>query len=373
VNTAILRTLVVCLLLGSAAAGAAITEATAPSAAQAEAQARRMAVEQALEDLLRREGLKRAQVDLGAILGGEPERFVTRSETRTRDVDIITGKARVTVDTEVDTYRLDEALQDWLQARAAGQAKRSEAMLGQSTVTVRYGRRGPDSPRPDSRTAQALVAAVEDTLSEHGLRVRLADQVERIRTWVTETMLDEETALAVAHAEKADVVVFAFLDVSERPIPGERKVLRADILLKAFDATTGAAFANPRASDEAIARGTRASAAGVAARLAAEVGREAAQRGVRLILRRLANRERSVLLVLREVDRDTQRQVTDLLAAQGWHTRIDQQAGRYLAIEVLDEGDAARVRRAVQRGAYTLRLPLYAAELKGQRVVFEGE
>ncbi|MFW5836586.1 MAG: hypothetical protein ACOCVM_01155 [Desulfovibrionaceae bacterium] len=299
--------------------------------------------------------------------------YIRGYDVLAEEKDPIDGSHKVTVQAEVDDHKMKSAVEEFL-SDPRFQKTFQKTAFDQRRVLVLYNRRTVDDLDYYTKGVQTLLDRIQDKLAGYGFRVFLLDELGRIKQNLTDRMIDENQAIQLARAEKADAVVLAAIDAGSRKTEDGFLLVQAAVSLQGYDPTTGELFANVQERGKTLAHANEYSLDDGVARVAIDTGSEAAEALTRKIVERFStSREAFVVMIFTEVPKNVQDRVELLLRRLGWRYRVNTQQGRFLEVEVFEAMSPTDLRWEFAKAAEREGLPVTAQSIKGARLVFTGK
>ncbi len=300
---------------------------------------------------------------------GYVRNYTVLSEQR----DPAIGVYKVTLEVVVNDIKLKNAVDEFLNDPRAQRTFVGNKFDDRKVVVVYKPRTGLDLPY-SSKAVQSVMDLIQDRLAGKGFRVFLPSELKRIRGRAAEMVVDEETAINIARQEAGDAVVVVSFDAGKRPTSDGYYIIYATLSIKAYDVTTGELFANVQDRGKTITRGGVYGIQDGVARVAIKIGPRVVDRLIKKIVYRFSSvRPKFVMLIVRNVNMNTQDKIEDVLEELGWRYRIARQTGSYMELEIFSEADPTSVRRVLRRQFKKRMLGVKPVEMAGSRVIFEGE
>ncbi|MDI9570598.1 MAG: hypothetical protein QM278_07725 [Pseudomonadota bacterium] len=363
----------VCCLLCAATVRAAEVTVVSEGASKQQAinNAMRMAIEQALGTYVESKTMvsdfKVASDHIASASAGVVKKYDIISEGK----DPIEGTYKIKARVTVDDGKLKDAFQAYMNDPRAKKVFQ-ETKFSQRRIVVVYSTEAKDDLPLDSRPVKHLMSLIEDRLVGHGFRVFLPDQLIRIRGRAALEIRDDKTAMALASQEQADAVVIVSFDAQKRGTDEGYGKLRANVLLKSYDLTTGELFCNIN-NPENVVTGSGGFEEAMT-RIVQSVGPKSADDLTAKIVERFSTvRQNFVYLVFKNMPVRHQDKVEDVMDDLGWKYKTVKQARDYLEIEVFTDGDMNTIRRKVRKSLEKSGLAYEPVDTIGQRVVFDRE
>lgn len=225
----------------------------------------------------------------------------------------------------------------------------------------------------DSKGVQTVLDLVQDRLAAHHFRVFLQDQMRTRNGRMAEKVVDEATAIDLVRQDKGDVAVIVSFDGAVRETGDGYKNILCTLSIKAYDVRTGQFFASVQERGKTISRGGEYGIEDGVARIAIQIGPEAADNITRKIIERLGQQPKFHVLVLQNVSKGDQRAVQEALETIGWRYKVALATGSYMEIEVFTEADSTTVQNTLDRAFMQARLPLDPGGMAGSRIEFGGK
>ncbi|RJR25958.1 MAG: hypothetical protein C4582_02785 [Desulfobacteraceae bacterium] len=333
----------------------------------------RAAVEQALGTMMS----SATQVKDGTLLH---DKIVSASAGYVKSYDVIAeGKDPVSESYKVklavilDDAKLKGSVEEFMKDPRAMSTFTQTKFDDKKIVVVYMPRTGLDLPY-DSKAVQTIMDLIQDKLAGYAFRVYLPSELKRIRGRSAEMVVDEATAIDIARQEAGDAMVAVGFDAGRQPTDDGYQLLHVSLTLKAFDPTTGELFANVQDRDKTIARGGDYALQDGLAQAAIKVGPRTVDRLTAKIVERFSTvRQKSVVLILRNIGPKNQTKVERILEDIGWKFRISRQTGKYLEVDIFSEADPTTVRRTFRDAVEKAGMDLTASEMAGSRVTFDGK
>jgi len=331
----------------------------------------RVAVEQALGTMVKSD----TQVTNGKLIwdriASASAGYVKNYNVLAEGKDPVTDVYKVKLAVDVDDYKLKGALDDFKNDPKQQQIFQQTKFDERKVIVVYQPQTGFDLPY-NSKGVQTIMGLVQDKLAANGFRVFLPEQIQRVKGKSAEMVVDEETAIEIGRQETGDCVVIVSLDGARRPTNDGFFLLMCTLNLRAFDTTTGALFANVQDRDKTVSRGGDYAIQDGISRAAIKIGPRAVDNLVKKIVKRFSG-PKYVTLIFKNISRENQNKMEDILEELGWRARVARQTGTYIEFEIIGEADPTSVRKIVRREIQKAGLPLKSGEKAGARITFNGE
>ena len=364
--------LIIIVMLWSTTSGAVEVTATGEGRTRQEAinNGTRAAIEQALGTHIK----SNTEVNQGKLVFDRVATagagYVRNYEVLAEGRDPLSDSYRVKLRVTIDDYKLQNAVAEFIKDPRA-QRTFQETKFDERKIVIRYKpRTGLDLPY-DSKAVQSVIDLIEDKLIDKGFRVFQWEGVQNLRKRDAEGVTDREIDLERGKGYDAEVQVS--FDAGKRPTSDGYLIIYATLTVKAFDVTTGEAFANVQDRGKTMSRDGNYGLADGIARAAIKVGPRVTDRLVKKIVERFSTkRAKFVSLIFKDVSSDTQFKVEEMLTDIGYRYRVAGQTGTYIEFEIFSESDPTSVRMSVKRQLRKAGLKLKPAQMAGSRITFVG-
>lgn len=358
-----------CLVPGTGLAGEVTVTAEGASKQEATNNAARAAVEQSLGVYMESKTEVKDFKLISDKISSESAGYVRDMKILAEGKDPISGTYKIKALVTVDDNKLKGALDNFLSDPRAKKVFQ-ETKFNQRRILVLYTPMSKVDLPYDAKPVKLLMSLIEDKLVGHGFRVFLQDELVRIRGREAESIPDVETAKKLATQEQADAVIVVSFDASISSTDDGYKRLLANVLLKAYDVTTGELFGNINNPDKAVM-----GSSGIEepmAKIVQEIGPKSADDMTAKIVERFSTtRTNFVYLVFKNMPTKHQDKVEDIIEEIGWKYKPVKQVRDYLEIEVFTDADMNTIRRTVKKSLQKANLPYEATDTIGQRVIFD--
>lgn len=347
-----------------------VTTGNGPTVESARKDALRQAVEEVVgAKIASKTIVKNGKLDMDHILSTTNGLVKSYKELdRFKDDD---GNFQITLKVNIANDTSKQTIDSYIKNRKSMRAFNSANFKNRS-VLVLYRRIGDNTLRKKSFAVESLLSVIEDELRDKSFDVILQDELpgmSKIKS--TESIIDEESAINYARMAKADAIVLASINTGFQKTDDGYNIVYADIILKAYDATSRRAIANVIKRGKTIAKGGSFGIEDGEARAAEKVSKKAVKTLLEKIVQRFSTGAKDYIEVeFINVDFDIQDKILDILENNGYEFKIEKQYGNAMKIKIDSDRSATSLRRIFSKLFRRHNIRLKTVQVQGSYIEF---
>jgi len=313
--------------------------------------------------------VKNGRLDLDHILSTTDGLIKNYKEIdRYKDED---GSYKVTLKVDIAKDTSKDTIEKYIKNTKAMRAFTTNNFKDRSVLVI-YNEKGDNSLKKESLPVEALLNTIEDELRDKSFDVILSDDLpgmSKIKS--SENIIDEETAINYARMAKADAVILATISTGIEKTSDGYNIVYANILLKAFDATSKRLIANVNKRGKTIAKGGSFGIEDGEARAAQKVSKIATKTLIEKIVKRLSTGAKDfVIIEFLNTSIDTQDKILDILENNGYEFKIDRQYNDAMKIKLNTDTTTTTLRRRLKKLFKKQNIKVKTKQVQGNYIMF---
>ncbi|MBF0266927.1 MAG: LPP20 family lipoprotein [Gammaproteobacteria bacterium] len=276
-------------------------------------------------------------------------------------------KLKVKIDTEsTGAKNIDAFIKDKKSMRMF-----TKENFNNRSVMVLYSTRGiKKALSDDSEAVQALLDDLQDQLLEKSFDVKLKNSLEGMAQDAGGSF-DDKDAVKMAKLANSDAVVLATITTSDRIKDDGYTMVKANVMTKAYDTSSGRLFANVAKKSSTLISTDGGELFEGRTKAAKKAAKKVSKTLIKKIVERMSTgANKFIILTFQAIDIDTQDSILDVMDDKGFEYKIEKQAGETMKLKLTSDESASSFRRSFRKVLRKAEIKLKPISTQGSEIVY---